>query len=83
MPKINPTLCPIHVGRPRGGEALARGIFGEHNAWGRMPYTIYPKNFSDAAPMVEHDLYGNSDIGLAHANVLSHSSARYCPSRAV
>jgi len=41
---------------PRGGEALARGIFGEHNAWGRMPYTIYPKSFSDAAPMVEHDL---------------------------
>lgn len=41
---------------PRGGEALARGIFGEHNAFGRMPYTIYPKNFSDAAAMVEHDL---------------------------
>jgi hypothetical protein len=24
----------------RGGEALAQGIMGEMNAWGRLPYTI-------------------------------------------
>merc|ERR1719440_143807 len=41
---------------PRGGEALAQGLFGAHNRWGRLPYTIYPKSFMDAAQMTEHDL---------------------------
>ena len=41
---------------PRGGEALAQGLFGEMNRWGRMPYTIYPKTFVDETPMDEHDL---------------------------
>lgn len=41
---------------PRGGEALAEGIFGEMNAWGRLPYTIYPRSFTEATPMSEHDL---------------------------
>lgn len=40
----------------RGGEALAQGIFGEHNKWGRLPYTIYPKSFTDEAEMSMHDL---------------------------
>jgi len=40
---------------PRGGEALAQGLFGLHNRWGRLPYTIYPKSFEKAA-MSEHDL---------------------------
>ena len=26
------------------------------NAWGRLPYTIYPSNFTDAAEMSMHDL---------------------------
>jgi hypothetical protein len=41
---------------PRGAEALANGIFGRHNAWGRLPYTIYPKSFADEAEMSMHDL---------------------------
>jgi len=40
----------------RGGEALAQGIMGEMNAWGRLPYTIYPKNFTEVADMSMHDL---------------------------
>jgi hypothetical protein len=24
----------------RGGEALAEGLFGEMNAWGRLPYLL-------------------------------------------
>ena len=46
----------------RGGEALAQGIFGEMNAWGRLPYTIYPKNFTDAAFLAE--LSGISALDL-------------------
>jgi len=41
---------------PRGGEALAQGMFGLHNRWGRMPYTIYPSKFVDETSMLEHDL---------------------------
>eukprot|EP00937_MAST-01D_sp_MAST-1D-sp2_P002954 g2954.t1 len=41
---------------PRGGEALAQGLFGEHNRWGRLPYTIYPARFAEQADMAEHDL---------------------------
>ena len=41
---------------PHGGTALAEGIFGEMNAWGRLPYTVYPASFADATPMSEHDL---------------------------
>ena len=41
---------------PHGGTALARGIFGAMNAWGRLPYTIYPKKFEQQAEMSEHDL---------------------------
>merc|ERR1719253_836024 len=41
---------------PRGGEALAQGIFGLHNRWGRMPYTMYPASFDSEADMTEHDL---------------------------
>lgn len=40
----------------RGGEALAQGLFGLHNRWGRMPYTIYPKKFESEALMTEHDI---------------------------
>ena len=40
----------------RGGEALAEGIFGDMNQWGRLPYTIYPHTFSDEAAMSMHDL---------------------------
>ena len=40
----------------RGGEAMAEGLFGEMNAWGRMPYTIYPLSFEKAAAMTMHDL---------------------------
>ncbi len=39
-----------------GARAIAEGIFGKHNAWGRMPYTVYPANFTDEAEMTEHDL---------------------------
>merc|ERR1712070_1268752 len=41
---------------PRGGEAMAQGLFGLHNRWGRMPYTIYPKDFEKEAEMTEHDI---------------------------
>lgn len=41
---------------PRGGEAVAQGIFGDHNRWGRLSYTIYPANFTATADMLEHDL---------------------------
>jgi len=40
----------------RGGQALAEGLFGEHNAWGRLPYTIYPNKFTEETPMSMHDL---------------------------
>ena len=40
----------------RGGQALAEGIFGDMNAWGRLPFTIYPSSFAEATPMSEHDL---------------------------
>lgn len=41
---------------PRGGEALANGIFGKHKKWGRLPYTIYPKSFANKSKMSMHDL---------------------------
>ena len=34
---------------PRGGEALAQGLFGDMNAWGRLPYTIYPSRYFRSA----------------------------------
>ena len=37
----------------RGAQALAEGIFGEMNAWGRLPFTIYPESFAKDAPMTE------------------------------
>jgi hypothetical protein len=40
----------------RGAQALAEGIFGEMNAWGRLPFTIYPASFAKDTPMTEHDL---------------------------
>jgi beta-glucosidase len=40
----------------RGGEALAQGIMGKMNSWGRLPYTIYPSNFTKEAEMSMHDL---------------------------
>ena len=41
---------------PHGGTALARGMYGSMNAWGRLPYTIYPKKFETETDMSEHDL---------------------------
>jgi len=41
---------------PYGAQALAGGIFGKHNRWGRLPYTIYPGSWADQASMLEHDL---------------------------
>ena len=41
---------------PRGGTALAQGLFGRHNRWGRLPYTIYPASFAAEAEMSMHDL---------------------------
>ena len=41
---------------PHGGSALAQGIMGTMNAWGRLPYTIYRSNWTAAAAMTEHDL---------------------------
>ena len=40
----------------RGAQALAEGIFGDMNAWGRLPFTIYPSSFATEAAMTEHDL---------------------------
>eukprot|EP00038_Savillea_parva_P000253 m.95117 g.95117 ORF g.95117 m.95117 type:complete len:954 (-) comp10088_c0_seq1:7-2868(-) len=40
----------------RGGEAIAQGIFGLHNKFGRLPYTIYPASFVNEADMSMHDL---------------------------
>jgi len=59
LPKDHPAPLAIieaFYPGPRGGEALAQGIFGLHNRWGRMPYTIYPANFTAEADMLEHDL---------------------------
>ena len=39
-----------------GAQALAEGIFGEMNSWGRLPFTIFPRNYTDQMAMVEHDL---------------------------
>ena len=39
-----------------GGQALAEGLFGEMNQWGRLPYTIYPNKFTSETPMSMHDL---------------------------
>eukprot|EP00041_Stephanoeca_diplocostata_P008138 m.117691 g.117691 ORF g.117691 m.117691 type:complete len:917 (+) comp17191_c0_seq1:436-3186(+) len=41
---------------PHGGTALAEGLFGKHNKWGRLPYTIYPANWTAQTPMTMHDL---------------------------
>jgi hypothetical protein len=41
---------------PRGGEAIAQGLFGLHNRWGRLPYTVYPASFTSEADMSMHDL---------------------------
>eukprot|EP00039_Didymoeca_costata_P017511 m.324676 g.324676 ORF g.324676 m.324676 type:complete len:878 (-) comp16544_c0_seq6:89-2722(-) len=41
---------------PHGGVALAKSLFGDANKFGRLPYTIYPSNFTSEALMSEHDL---------------------------
>ena len=41
---------------PKGGTAMAQGMFGRHNRWGRLPYTIYPASFTAEAEMSMHDL---------------------------
>lgn len=41
---------------PHGAQALAEGIMGEMNSWGRLPFTIYNSNFTRQAEMAQHDL---------------------------
>ena len=31
-------------------------LFGDANKWGKMPYTVYPKDWTQANPMLEHDI---------------------------
>ena len=39
-----------------GASALAEGLFGLHNRWGRLPYTIMNASFAAKADMTQHDL---------------------------
>jgi beta-glucosidase len=40
----------------RGAEAIALSLFGVENRFGRMPYTVYDKEWVNRTKMTEHDL---------------------------
>lgn len=40
----------------RGAEAIARGIFGLDNRWGKLPVTIYPANYVNQVDMYSFDM---------------------------
>ena len=39
-----------------GGAAIADAIFGLTNAWGKMPYTVYPASWVNTTSMLDHDV---------------------------
>lgn len=39
-----------------GGTALADAIFGVTNAWGKMPFTVYPASWVEHNSMLDHDV---------------------------
>lgn len=39
-----------------GAKALANSIYGVSNRWGKMPYTIYPANWTEQNSMLDHDV---------------------------
>ena len=39
-----------------GSKALASLLFGDANSWGKLPYTIYPSNYTDAIEMDSFDM---------------------------
>lgn len=41
---------------PVGALALARGIFGLENRWGKLPVTIYPHDYINQQPMTNYDM---------------------------
>uniref|UniRef100_A0A7S0H9J7 Fibronectin type III-like domain-containing protein n=2 Tax=Amorphochlora amoebiformis TaxID=1561963 RepID=A0A7S0H9J7_9EUKA len=40
----------------RGGEAIAKALFGEYNAWGKLPMTIYPASYAEEVSLEEYDI---------------------------
>ena len=86
MPTYDNVLIAVGQGL-RGGQALAEGLFGEHNAWGRLPYTIYPNKFTDETPMSMHDLrvspvsYSSSTLVVVHFPSYAIGDDPYCPTK--
>lgn len=39
-----------------GANALAALLFGLENKWGKMPVTMYPKNYTKVQPMTNYDM---------------------------
>lgn len=46
-----------------GGQAMADVIFGAYNPGGRLPYTIFPANFINIAPMFNRYMRPNATSG--------------------
>lgn len=40
----------------RGPEAIARSIFGLENRWGKLPLTMYPKDYTKKVDMYSFDM---------------------------
>ncbi|KAK9112104.1 hypothetical protein Scep_019623 [Stephania cephalantha] len=52
----------LWVGYPgqSGGEAMAQIIFGDHNPGGRLPFTWYPKEYTEQVPMTDMNMRADS-----------------------
>lgn len=42
-----------------GAKALAQAIFGQSNRWGRLPYTIYPANWTESHSITDEEVSRN------------------------
>eukprot|EP00937_MAST-01D_sp_MAST-1D-sp2_P001941 g1941.t1 len=69
----SPAVVEAFYPGQQGGTALANALFGAANRWGRLPYTVYPANWTDTHVMSEHEVatsgrtyrYGADDVALA------------------
>ena len=65
-----------------GGRALAQSVFGDTNHWGKLPYTVYSKDWTRQNSMLEHDIvrgkrtyrYGPTDVVAPFGRGLSLAS---------
>ena len=55
--EMGPAHAIVEVFNPAfGAPMLAETLFGMHNRWGKLPYTIYPKNYINEVDFSNYDM---------------------------